>query len=167
MLIWSEKFHRLSPLPFDLHWELSELQTALRITTNAAVMCMCFADETCHLLQGWTVKSLICPLLKPADRDIPKRAEVQSAPRLSSHEKTSYLWLLCVYNPLVYCHGISMSVSGAKFSRKNHVTSGSSESSLRTRQWVTQTRRRNLKLTEGSDQTVSTTRRGGSEQGYK
>lgn len=135
--IWGEKFHRLSPLPLD------EVQTALRITAKAAVTCM-WCDETCHLLQGWTVKSLICSLLKPADRHIPKRAAVQSAdkhgersktPRWSSREKTSYLCLSRVYNPLGNCHGISMSVSEAKFSRKNHVTSGSSEIPLRTQQW--------------------------------
>lgn len=69
--------------------------------------------------------------LKPAERDIPKRAYSRCSPRIPGKRSEmhrvrqavgrsapSYLRLACVYNPLVYGQGESMSVCPDGFPSK-------------------------------------------------
>lgn len=127
------------------------------------------------LLQCRIVTSLMSSLLKAADRDIPKRAEVQStyprvtfknAPSLSSlrQERPCLpLTRVCLESTRTWTWQTHVGLKNRLSPFKTRCIRGLLSRLFRPEQRATDTeqRRRYLKLTEGSVQTVTTTRKGG------
>lgn len=128
-------------------------------------------NEPC-LLQWRIVKSLMSSLLKPGDRDIPKRAEVQTKSdvqkcavfvKLFDRNVPAYLWLVCSESTRTWTRRIHFGLKEkTKTNNKTRVFGNyCSACSGRRSEPVTEPRTRNLKLSEGSVQTVTTTRKRG------